>query len=271
MHILFVHQNFPAQFGHIARHLIRTRGWTCTFVSKTPAGEVDGIRKIEYTTSGRGAGDDALLQPDVRERDLACPRRLRGVQGAARPAARPDRRPQRVRVDAVPARALSRRPDRQLLRVSIIIRTSRTWTSAPSSRRTELDFLRARARNAMLLLDLENCRRGYSPTRFQRELFPEVYRPKIDVIFDGIETEIFRRRQGVPAGSATGSIRPIDADRDLRQPRVRVDARVRHLHESRPARSISSIPTSSSSSWAATGSATAATRSTSGTRRSAST
>ena len=25
MHILFVHQNFPAQFGHIARHLIRSR------------------------------------------------------------------------------------------------------------------------------------------------------------------------------------------------------------------------------------------------------
>ena len=32
----------------------------------------------------------------------------------------------------------------------------------------EIDFLRARARNAMVLLDLENCRSGYSPTHCQR-------------------------------------------------------------------------------------------------------
>src|SRR5262249_49098796 len=63
---------------------------------------------------------------------------------------------------------------------------------------SELDFLRARSRNAMLLLDLATCRRGYSPTRFQKSRFPESYQSKIDVIFDGIETDVFRRREGVP-------------------------------------------------------------------------
>ena len=62
----------------------------------------------------------------------------------------------------------------------------------------EIDFLRARARNAMVLLDLVNCRSGYSPTHFQRELFPAELRHKIAVIFDGIETDVFRRRDDVP-------------------------------------------------------------------------
>ena len=128
---------------------------------------------------------------------------------------------------------------------------------------SELDFLRARSRNAMLLLDLENCRRGYSPTHFQQQLFPEVYRPKIDVIFDGIETDIFRRQDGCPRRVGDRVDPRVDADRDLRQPRLRGDARVRHLHEGRQADLPAVSRTSSSWSWAATGSATAATRSTS--------
>ena len=36
MHVLYVHQNFPAQFGHIADHLVKNKGWRCTFVSNTP-------------------------------------------------------------------------------------------------------------------------------------------------------------------------------------------------------------------------------------------
>ena len=58
----------------------------------------------------------------------------------------------------------------------------------------ELDILRVRGRNAMLLSDLENCDAGYSPTRWQRSLFPSGYREKIDCIFDGIDTSLWRGR-----------------------------------------------------------------------------
>ena len=54
MRILFVHQNFPAQFGHIARHLIKRRAWGSTFVSETSSGNVSGIQKIQYRDLGGG-------------------------------------------------------------------------------------------------------------------------------------------------------------------------------------------------------------------------
>jgi glycosyltransferase involved in cell wall biosynthesis len=46
---------------------------------------------------------------------------------------------------------------------------------------------RARARNAHLLLSLESCNRGLSPTRWQRDSHPAPLRDKIEVIFDGID------------------------------------------------------------------------------------
>jgi len=58
MHVLFVHPNFPAQFGHVAAHLARAHGWRCTFVSETPPGRVDvgaaggSLEKIQYKTAG---------------------------------------------------------------------------------------------------------------------------------------------------------------------------------------------------------------------------
>ena len=49
----------------------------------------------------------------------------------------------------------------------------------------------------MILLDLVNCRSGYSPTHFQRDLFPADLRHKIAVVFDGVETDVFHRSSDV--------------------------------------------------------------------------
>jgi glycosyltransferase involved in cell wall biosynthesis len=47
----------------------------------------------------------------------------------------------------------------------------------------------------MILLDLQTCRAGYCPTQYQRSLFPPEYQPKLETIFDGIDTELWYRRQ----------------------------------------------------------------------------
>lgn len=58
--------------------------------------------------------------------------------------------------------------------------------------------LRARVRNAHLLLDLENCDAGYSPTRYQQSRFPAIFRPKIRTIFDGVDTSVWHPQSGLP-------------------------------------------------------------------------
>ncbi|MEX0711093.1 MAG: glycosyltransferase, partial [Pirellulales bacterium] len=62
----------------------------------------------------------------------------------------------------------------------------------------EIDRLRARARNAMLLLDLDNCNLGYSPTTWQRDRLPALYHEKVRVVFDGVDTSLWRRVEGAP-------------------------------------------------------------------------
>jgi Glycosyl transferase family 4 group len=77
------------------------------------------------------------------------------------------------------------------------------------ARGTDIDFrpdfpsppitpLRAQARNAGLLLDLENCDLGDSPTRWQASLFPPVLREKLRVVFDGVDTTFWQPLSGVP-------------------------------------------------------------------------
>ena len=66
----------------------------------------------------------------------------------------------------------------------------------------EMDRLRARTRNAMLLLDLENCDQGYSPTHWQRDRLPKEFQEKVRVIFDGVDTAGTKQThdvQGPPA------------------------------------------------------------------------
>jgi hypothetical protein len=52
MHVLFVHQNFPAQFGHVAAYLARRHGFRCTIVSEKAVPSGGGIEHIPYQVRG---------------------------------------------------------------------------------------------------------------------------------------------------------------------------------------------------------------------------
>jgi glycosyltransferase involved in cell wall biosynthesis len=59
----------------------------------------------------------------------------------------------------------------------------------------EVNYLRSYCRNAMILLDLQNCDSAYTPTEFQKSRFPVEYLPKLDVIFDGVDRGVYHGHQ----------------------------------------------------------------------------
>jgi glycosyltransferase involved in cell wall biosynthesis len=196
MHILFVHQNFPAQFGHIADYLARHKGYRCTFVSEKPSGRAGGIERIQYR-----------IQGGATERNHYCSRTFENtiwhchaVYEALK--ARPDIQPDLVVGHSGFGSTLFLR---ELYDVPIINYFEYFYRShnsdmdfRPDFPSSELNHLRARARNAMLLLDLENCDRGYSPTRWQRDRLPDLFHDRVRVIFDGIDTRLWRPLPGCP-------------------------------------------------------------------------
>lgn len=189
MHVLFIHQNFPAQFGHIAAHLVQQRRFRCTFVSQHPPGTVGGIERIQYH-----------LRSGATEQTHYCSRSFENVIWHAHAIyealeQRPD-----VRPDLVVAHSgfLTTVFLRELYDCPIVnyfeyyyLTKGADMDFRPDFPYPALNRLRARARNANLLLDLDDCDAGYSPTRWQRSLFPALYRPKIRTVFDGIDTSVW--------------------------------------------------------------------------------
>ena len=61
MHVLFVHQNYPAEFGHIADQLSRKPGYRCTFVSQKPGGTLGDLVENLLSAAGRRQRAYSLL------------------------------------------------------------------------------------------------------------------------------------------------------------------------------------------------------------------
>ena len=189
MHLLFVHQNFPAQFGHVAHYLAERHGYRCTFVSERPPAREGGVERIQYR-----------IQGGATQQNHYCSRTFENAVWHSHAVfealkARPDIQPDLIVGHSGFGSTLFLRELYSCPIINYFEYFYRPVNSdmdfRPDFPCSELDRLRARARNAMLLLDLENCDRGYSPTHWQRERLPREFRDKVRVIFDGIDTQLW--------------------------------------------------------------------------------
>ncbi|HKB01943.1 MAG TPA: glycosyltransferase, partial [Gemmataceae bacterium] len=195
--VLFVHQNFPAQFGHIGAHLAKRHSYRCTFVNERRGGKVGDIECILYKVEGGATKHNHYCTRTFEN----TTRHAIGVYQAVR--ARPDLKPDLIVGHSGFGSTLFLRelfPDVPV--INYFEYFYRTRNSDMDFRKDfppqPLDFLRARNRNAMVLLDLDNCDAGYSPTEYQRGLFPKEYQGKIRTIFDGVDAALWKPVPNLP-------------------------------------------------------------------------
>jgi glycosyltransferase involved in cell wall biosynthesis len=194
MKLLYVHQNFPAQFGHIASHLVNQLKWECRFVSEQPAGIVGGVEKIQYRLTGGATQQNHFCSRTFENTVWHCD----AIYQALKPLA--GYRPDLIVAHSGFGSTLFLRelyPDVPCVNLFEFYYRPHGADSDMDFRQDlgwqldEQKYHRARCRNAMILLDLQNCDAAYAPTRFQQSRFPDEYKPKIQTIFDGILREVY--------------------------------------------------------------------------------
>jgi glycosyltransferase involved in cell wall biosynthesis len=186
---LFIHQNFPAQFVHAAKHLA-DEGHNVIFITQQREREMRGVRKIVYAPARRPAG----LNPFVHEFNGSVENGLSVLQICE----------QLKSGGFTPDLVAGHNGWGEILYVKDC------WPETPllgyfeffyHPRNSDLDFdpefqpnqtdaMRLRTRNAVNLLGLETADWGQTPTEFQRNLYPEKYRRAISVIHEGIDTAL---------------------------------------------------------------------------------
>jgi glycosyltransferase involved in cell wall biosynthesis len=194
MHILFVHQNFPAQFGHIARELVARHGCQCSFISETPPGNIEGIAKIQYKTAGGARAETHFCSRTFENAVWHTDGVFRALQN--RPELKPD-----LIVGHSGFGSTLFLPE---LYPEVPIVNLFEYYYRPHDPESDMDYRRdlgwkvpvekynrSRCRNAMMLLDLQNCDAAYTPTMFQKSRFPLEYQSKIQTIFDGVDRSVY--------------------------------------------------------------------------------
>jgi glycosyltransferase involved in cell wall biosynthesis len=210
MRVLFVHQNFPAQYRHVAPALAR-RGDAVVALGENPGEPLPGVRHLRYKPPPSGGGKDTHRY--VRRFENAV---FRGQQVARAALALKARgfSPDLVCCHPGWGEGLFLRdawPDAKLLYYfEYYFRSSGgdVGFDPPGGEVSIDDAGRVRTLNATHLMSLEQADWGQTPTRWQHSRFPDWARERMSVVHEGVDTRAVRRREGarfaLPDGRALG-------------------------------------------------------------------
>lgn len=188
MKVLFVHQNAPAQFRHVAARLAADPANQVIYITQKGKPGLPGVGKIEYEPHRAPSKETHHY---LRTTENAV---LYG-QGVARVAT------QLKKSGFVPDLMIGHPGWGETLFLKDIFPNAPLISYCEfyyNAIGTNIDFdpeypdggeiiFRTRMRNAHHLLSVEAADALYAPTNWQRQQFPEAYRSRIEVIHDGID------------------------------------------------------------------------------------
>ena len=191
MKILFVHQNFPAQFRHTATALAADSGNQVMALSiNAPTFPTPGVNVVRYRTQ---RGSTKGIHPLAMDFETKVIRGEAAAQ-AALELSKGGFRPDIVIVHPGWGEHLFLKdvwPDARFLVFLEFYYQAKGYDYAfdsEFSQGTLQGRARLRTKNASLLGGFDIMDRGISPTHWQKSSMPPVYHDRINVIFDGIDT-----------------------------------------------------------------------------------
>jgi glycosyltransferase involved in cell wall biosynthesis len=193
MNILFIHQNFPGQFKHLAPALVKA-GHTVTALTlaKTEAKQWNGVRLVSYGLSRGNAKEAHPWTIDFESKVI----RGEACLKAALALKDQDYTPEVIVAHPGWGESLFLKevwPEAKLkLYCEFFYHSQGADVSFdPEFSSTDpADAGRVILKNANILLQFQQADSGLSPTHWQASTFPQHIRDKITVIHDGIDTEV---------------------------------------------------------------------------------
>lgn len=189
MKLLFIHQNFPGQFRHIVAHLTKQPGVQVLAIGREQAPGLPGVRMLRYKPHRTASPHTHPYVRSFEDGVLHGQQVLRLLLELKAKGYHPDV------IVAHPGwgetlYAKEAFPNAKLIHFCEYYYQAQ-GADAGFDPEYPLDLngtASIRSRNALHLLNLENCDQAITPTQWQHSLHPKAYQDRIQVIHEGIDT-----------------------------------------------------------------------------------
>ena len=194
MNVLFVHNNFPGQFQHIARALAHDKKFKVAAIGSRTSRPIGGVDVVKYGLQHINA---SLAHPFARRFDVEC-HRAEQVLYALTSLASSGFVPDVILAhpgwgEALPLRTVFPRAKIIIYCEFFYQASGRDVGFDPEFPPNGLDGnVGLHLKNASTLLALADCDSAVSPTEWQQSTFPAEFQKKITTIHDGIDTDLLR-------------------------------------------------------------------------------